>query len=126
MALLVAIAHAQTPGPEPVMVAIAHPATSEDTILQSFATRHLRHAPAEVAWPIPRSRCSFSGMTAPEHATFSKSVLQVFPQQLRMAWDRQVFSGQGQYPEQVGSTQEMLSRVAATPGADRLRQGERG
>jgi hypothetical protein len=47
MALLVAIAHAQTP--EPVMVAIAHPATSEDTISAIFPARHLWHALAEMA-----------------------------------------------------------------------------
>ena len=52
-----------------------------------------------------------------EHVTFSKEVLQVFPHQLRQAWDRLVFSGLGQYPEQVSSGQEMLSKVAATPGA---------
>lgn len=53
----------------------------------------------------------------PEHQAFSKQVLQVFPHQLRSNWDRLVFSGLGQYPEQVASTDEMLSRVAATPGA---------
>ncbi len=52
-----------------------------------------------------------------EHVLFSKEVLQVFPHQLRQAWDRLVFSGLGQYPEQVSSSQEMLSKVAATPGA---------
>ncbi|MBK7955203.1 MAG: hypothetical protein KBE22_04750 [Candidatus Accumulibacter sp.] len=98
------------------MVAIAHPATSDETILRAslraiFGMR-LQKWPGDTPVKVFVLRDE-----APEHATFSKSVLQVFPQQLRMAWDRQVFSGQGQYPEQVGSTQEMLSRVAATPGA---------
>lgn len=53
----------------------------------------------------------------PDHVAFSKSVLQVFPHQLRQAWDRLVFSGLGQYPEQVATPQEMLTRVSATPGA---------
>lgn len=53
----------------------------------------------------------------PEHAAFSKTVLQVFPHQLRQGWDRLVFSGLGQYPEQVASEREMLDKVAATPGA---------
>ncbi len=114
--LLVAMAHAQTPAPDPAMVAIAHPATSDETILRAslraiFGMR-LQKWPGDTPVKVFVLRDE-----APEHATFSKSVLQVFPQQLRMAWDRQVFSGQGQYPEQVGSTQEMLSRVAATPGA---------
>lgn len=52
-----------------------------------------------------------------EHASFSKNILQVFPHQLRLSWDRQVFSGQGQYPEQVASMQDMISRIASTPGA---------
>jgi ABC-type phosphate transport system substrate-binding protein len=114
MALLVAIAHAQTP--EPVMVAIAHPATSEDTIsrssLRAIFGMRLQKWPAETPVKVFVLRDDTL-----EHATFSKTVLQVFPHQLRMAWDRQVFSGQGQYPEQVGSTQEMLSRVASTAGA---------
>jgi ABC-type phosphate transport system substrate-binding protein len=54
---------------------------------------------------------------SPDHIMFSKSVLQVFPHQLRQAWDKQVFSGLGQYPEQVDSAKEMLAKVAATPGA---------
>jgi len=53
----------------------------------------------------------------PEHAAFSKTVLQVFPHQLRQSWDRLVFSGLAQYPEQVASEKEMLDKVASTPGA---------
>ena len=33
------------------------------------------------------------------------------------AWDRLVFSGTGQAPDTVTSTEEMLARVASTPGA---------
>ena len=51
------------------------------------------------------------------HETFSKEVLKIFPRQLRQAWDRQVFSGLGQYPEQVSSAKEMLAKVKATPGS---------
>ncbi len=54
---------------------------------------------------------------AAEHAAFSKEVLKFFPRQLRQAWDKQVFSGLGQYPEQVSSTKEMLAKVKATPGS---------
>jgi hypothetical protein len=43
--------------------------------------------------------------------------LQLFPYQLRRAWDRQLFSGTGQAPTVVADEQEMLRRVAATPGA---------
>ncbi|HPU78830.1 MAG TPA: substrate-binding domain-containing protein [Accumulibacter sp.] len=98
------------------MVAIAYPATSEESIprasLRAILGMRLHKWPADT--PV---KVFVLKDDAPEHATFSKTVLQVFPHQLRMAWDRQVFSGQGQYPEQLGSTQEMLSRVASTPGA---------
>lgn len=54
---------------------------------------------------------------APSHAAFSKEKLNVFPYQLRSAWDRLVFSGTGQAPDTVTSAEEMLARVASTPGA---------
>jgi len=99
--LLAAVAHAQTA--DPVMVAIAYPATSEETIprasLRAIFGMRLQNWPADTLIRVFVLRDD-----APEHATFSKTVLQVFPQQLRMAWDRQVFSGQGRYPEQVAST----------------------
>ncbi|TAN49519.1 MAG: hypothetical protein EPN21_11425 [Methylococcaceae bacterium] len=53
----------------------------------------------------------------PLHRAFCKSVLDVFPNQLRTAWDRQVFSGTGSAPIEVTTEQEMLERVAGTPGA---------
>lgn len=101
---------------EPMMVAIAYPATSEDVIsrasLRAIFGMVLQKWPANMPVKVFVLRDD-----SIEHATFSKTVLQVFPHQLRLAWDRQVFSGQGQYPEQVGSAQEMLLRVASTPGA---------
>ncbi len=51
------------------------------------------------------------------HAAFSKEKLNVFPYQLRAAWDRLVFSGTGQAPNTVSSPEEMLAKVASTPGA---------
>lgn len=53
----------------------------------------------------------------PLHNAFSKKILNIFPHQLRLAWDRLVFSGTGQAPFQVNSEEEMRSLVAATPGA---------
>jgi hypothetical protein len=113
--LLIAAAHAQTPegcggGHRP-------PGDGQRDDSTLLPARHRRHAPAEVAGNDAPVKVFVLRDDSPEHATFSKTILQVFPHQLRMAWDRQVFSGQGQYPEQVGSTQEMLSRVASTPGA---------
>ena len=54
---------------------------------------------------------------APLHIVFSKEKLNVFPYQLRAAWDRLVFSGTGQAPETVASPEEMLAKVGSTPGA---------
>lgn len=52
----------------------------------------------------------------PVHARFSKSLLNVYPHQLRLAWDRVVFSGTGQAPNAVSSQLKMLEQVASTPG----------
>lgn len=51
------------------------------------------------------------------HNRFSNEVLELYPYQLRRVWDRQIFSGTGQAPTTVSSEQEMLDRVATTPGA---------
>lgn len=53
----------------------------------------------------------------PVHARFAKAILGLFPYQLRQVWDRQLYSGTGQAPTTVNSEQEMLARVANTPGA---------
>lgn len=53
----------------------------------------------------------------PTHIAFSKSVLKVFPYQLRSAWDRLVFSGTGEEPIMLKSEQQMRSVVGSTPGA---------
>ncbi len=51
------------------------------------------------------------------HQIFSKEKLNVFPYQLRSTWDRLVFSGTGQAPTKVSSNEEMLAKIASTPGA---------
>lgn len=53
----------------------------------------------------------------PAHIAFCKEVLNIFPHQLRLAWDRLVFSGTGQAPFQVSTEREMRLLVATTPGA---------
>lgn len=53
----------------------------------------------------------------PLHAEFAKSLLGMYPYQLRQIWDQLTFSGMGQAPEQLSSQGEMLRRVAATAGA---------
>jgi len=52
----------------------------------------------------------------PVHRQFTKSILGLFPYQLRQVWDRQIFSGTGQAPMTVATEEEMIERVATTPG----------
>ncbi len=51
------------------------------------------------------------------HHKFSKEQLNLFPYQLRQSWDRLVFSGTGQAPTTVSSSEEMQNRIKNTPGA---------
>jgi hypothetical protein len=44
------------------------------------------------------------------HQIVSKEKLNVFPYQLRSTWDRLVFSGTGQAPIKVNSSEEMLAK----------------
>lgn len=53
----------------------------------------------------------------PIHIGFVKSVLGIYPYQLRQSWDRLVYSGFAQSPTLVDNEQEMLQRIAETPGA---------
>jgi hypothetical protein len=59
------------------------------------------------------------------HVAFCTKVLKTFPYVLRDIWDRGVFTGTGRAPTEVANQQELLRRVAATPGAIGYFQGER-
>jgi ABC-type phosphate transport system substrate-binding protein len=54
---------------------------------------------------------------SPIHVRFAKKILNIYPHQLRLAWDRLVYSGTGQAPTEVSSTKEMRAKDTATPGA---------
>lgn len=51
------------------------------------------------------------------HQQFCRKILGVLPYTLRRNWDRLLFSGAAQAPIAVNSPEEMLHRVASTPGA---------
>ncbi|MEW5786265.1 MAG: hypothetical protein AB1899_00285 [Pseudomonadota bacterium] len=53
----------------------------------------------------------------PAHGAACKERLNLFPYQLRQSWDRQVYSGMAQAPSEVASEEELLNKVATTPGA---------
>jgi ABC-type phosphate transport system substrate-binding protein len=53
----------------------------------------------------------------PLHKRFCKEVLNVFPHQMRRAWNKLVFSGSGQAPIEVKNIEEMIEKVTTTLGA---------
>ena len=53
---------------------------------------------------------------APLHAAFSKEKLNVFPYQLRLAWDRLVFSAPGHPPDPVASPADMMEGLGGEVG----------
>ncbi|MEQ6916338.1 hypothetical protein [Halomonas aquatica] len=99
----------------PVLL-VAHP---------DVATRHLTRdttraifAMRQRTWPDGQAvRVFVLDNDHPVHARFAKEQLSVYPHQLQLAWDRMVFSGTGQAPNRVRNQEEMLERIANTPGA---------
>lgn len=53
----------------------------------------------------------------PLHRAFIRDKLSMFPHQLRRSWDRYVYSGTGLAPIEIDNEQEMLEKVATTPGS---------
>lgn len=53
----------------------------------------------------------------PVHKSFAKNKLNMFPHQLRSAWNRLVYSGTGVAPTQVLSQEAMLQAISNTPNA---------
>jgi len=51
------------------------------------------------------------------HGAVCKERLNIFPYQLRQSWDRLIYSGMAQAPSEALSEEELLNKVAATPGA---------
>jgi len=104
---------AQESEPHSVVVnpSVSHPSLSLNAIRAIFGMR-LR------TWPDGTSIKVFVlSDDDPTHIAFCKETLNVFPHQLRMAWDRLVFSGTGQAPIEVASEEEMRTKIASTPGA---------
>ena len=53
----------------------------------------------------------------PLHIKFCKNILNIFPHQLRLVWNKLSFSGTGTAPIELISEQEMLEAIRSTPGA---------
>lgn len=54
---------------------------------------------------------------SPLHQEVSKGILNMYPYQLRAAWDRIIYTGIGLAPIQVANESEMRKQVASVPGA---------
>lgn len=54
---------------------------------------------------------------SPLQQTFAKQVLHLYPYQLKLLWNRAVFSGIGRAPTEVDNEAEMLKAIATTAGA---------
>lgn len=54
---------------------------------------------------------------APLHQEMTKTLLDLYPYQLRNAWERILYTGIGQAPIEVTTEAEMRRRVGTTPGA---------
>jgi len=99
---------------EPIL--IAHPSVERESVTlneaRMYLTLRLR------SWP---DSTPITVFVLPDdsalHGQFARDVLQLFPYQLRRVWDRQLFAGTGQVPVEVDDEEEMLRRVADTPGA---------
>ncbi|MGQ4879256.1 hypothetical protein ACOJCM_11895 [Billgrantia sp. LNSP4103-1] len=112
LALFIPAAHAD----EPRVMLIGHPQVANSTLTRD--TARAIFAMRQRSWPDGQAvRVFVLPNNHPVHARFAKERLTVYPHQLQLAWDRMVFSGTGQAPNQVRSQSEMLERVAATPGA---------
>ncbi len=97
------------------VIMIAHPNVRVETL--SRDTARAIFAMRQRTWPNGQAVSVF---VLPEnhsvHARFSKSLLNVYPHQLRLAWDRVVFSGTGQAPNVVMTQPEIVKHVASTSG----------
>ncbi|TLF53138.1 hypothetical protein FEI13_02605 [Halomonas urmiana] len=110
------LASTVTSAQERSLAVVAHPGVmthqlTRDTTRAIFAMR-------QRTWPDGQAvRVFVLDNNHPVHARFAKEQLAVYPHQLQLAWDRMVFSGTGQAPNRVRNQQEMLERIATTPGA---------
>lgn len=97
-------------------VAIAHPGEAHSKIAQK--TLRAIFGMTMQTWPDGRPLTVFVFRDDdPQHQQFCRKVIGVLPYTLRRNWDRLLFSGAAQAPIVVETPQEMLSRVATTPGA---------
>lgn len=112
--LIAALSHVNAAYAEPV--AITYPHNGRTHIEQK--TLRAAFSMTLPVWPDGRPVTVFVLRDdSPLHQQFCRKVLGVLPYTLRRNWDRLLFSGAAQAPITVDNSQEMLHRVATTPGA---------
>lgn len=95
---------------------IANPSVSIDSL--SLASARSIFGMRQVKWPDNSHIQVFVlADTHPTHVALCKERLNLFPYQLRQSWDRLVYAGMAQAPTQVRNEEELVDKVAATPGA---------
>jgi ABC-type phosphate transport system substrate-binding protein len=110
-----AVSQAQEEADTPVVIVSPQqtPSSISKNALRAIFGMRLRNWPADQT-PV---RVFVLRDDSSTHSAFTKQVLNIYPHQLRLAWDRLVFSGTGQAPTEVASEAEMREKVANTPGA---------
>lgn len=97
------------------------PITADPQALDSNVSRSFLRAAFTMRarrWPNGQTvRVFVHKQDHPAHQQLCKTVLNMYPYQLRRSWDRLVYSGTGQAPVEVASESEMRAKVAQTPGA---------
>lgn len=95
---------------------IAHKAVATSSL--SLASARAIFGMRQVKWPDGTPvRVFVLPDDHPTHGAVCKERLNLFPYQLRQSWDRLVYSGMAQAPSEVSSEEELLNKVATTPGA---------
>lgn len=94
---------------------VVHPTVSQEQIsrntLRAIFSKRLQN------WPDGSPVTVFVlSDRSPLHIAFCKQILNVYPHQLRRAWDRLVYSGTGQSPLEVDSEKDMRQKISNTPG----------
>lgn len=97
-------------------VVIVHPSVnttnvSQNTIRLLFSLRRTRWQNGQLV------KVFVLNDENPVHIHFVKNNLGLFPRQLRRVWDRRIYSGTGQGPNQVQTVSDMLFKIAHEPGA---------
>lgn len=109
---------------------VCWPARAADTVINILANETVNTealSPAQVRlifagrtqfWPNgERVKVFVLPASSPTHTDFCRSALQIYPYQLERIWQRITYSGQGDAPVVVASIEDMVAKVAATPGS---------